>query len=188
MDTPAIPPKETAPAKPRLAASIGPHIRSGETVEKIMWTVSASLVPAAALSVYYFGIPALLVLAVSIASCVFFEAAHPEDRGWQDNRGRRERIPHRAPVRDEPPVGRAPLYPRRGFCSRNNNNKTAFRRSRVQHIQPGPHCPRVRRRRFPQADDHMAAAFFIPEFRYPGCKNRRNTPCNPQGRGLPEAS
>lgn len=75
MDTPAIPPKGTAPAKPWLAASIGPHIRSGETVEKIMWTVSASLVPAAALSVYYFRMQALLVLFVSIVSCVFFEAA-----------------------------------------------------------------------------------------------------------------
>jgi len=53
--------------------SIGPHIRSGETVERIMWSVSAALLPAAALSVYYFGFPALLVLAVSIASSMSFE-------------------------------------------------------------------------------------------------------------------
>jgi len=87
MDTPAIPPKETAPAKPRLAASIGPHIRSGETVEKIMWTVTASLTPAAALSVYYFGIHALLVLAVSIASCVVFEAAAQKVAGGKITAG-----------------------------------------------------------------------------------------------------
>jgi electron transport complex protein RnfD len=73
MDSPADKPKETAGVRPRFSASIGPHIRSGETVEHIMWAVSAALFPAAALSVYHFGLPALLVMAVSIASCIIFE-------------------------------------------------------------------------------------------------------------------
>jgi electron transport complex protein RnfD len=73
--------------KPRLAASIGPHIRSGETVEQIMWSVSAALFPAAALSVYHFGIPALMVLAVSIASSVFFEAVTQKVMGVKPTAG-----------------------------------------------------------------------------------------------------
>ena len=56
-------------------ASIGPHIKSGESVPHIMWTVSAALMPAAALSVYYFGMSALLVLVLSIVSAMAFEAA-----------------------------------------------------------------------------------------------------------------
>ena len=74
MDTQAGQPKGTPSAEPRFIASIGPHIRSGETVGHIMWTVSASLFPAAALSVYYFGLPAAMVLAVAIASAVVTEA------------------------------------------------------------------------------------------------------------------
>lgn len=73
MDTPAEKPKETDKLPLQLRASIGPHIREGETVETIMWTVSASLLPAAVVSVYFFGTQALMVLAVSVASSVFFE-------------------------------------------------------------------------------------------------------------------
>jgi len=39
-----------------------------------MWTVFAALVPAAAVGVFYFGIPALAVLVASTAGCVAFEA------------------------------------------------------------------------------------------------------------------
>ncbi len=55
-------------------ASVGPHISSGESVPHIMWTVSAALMPAAGLSVYYFGLRALLILVVSMVSSVAFEA------------------------------------------------------------------------------------------------------------------
>ena len=75
MDTPVEKPKETPAVTPKFKASVGPHIRSGETVEQIMWSVSAALLPAAALSVYHFGLPALYVMAVSIVSSVGFEAA-----------------------------------------------------------------------------------------------------------------
>ncbi|MHB8173907.1 MAG: RnfABCDGE type electron transport complex subunit D [Nitrospirota bacterium] len=67
---------EKKPPEARLfRASVGPHIKSGESVPHIMWTVSAALMPGAALSVYYFGLSALLVLALSIVSAVAFEAA-----------------------------------------------------------------------------------------------------------------
>ncbi|MBI5190936.1 MAG: RnfABCDGE type electron transport complex subunit D [Nitrospirae bacterium] len=74
MDTPAKTPKDVSAGDARLRASVGPHISSGESVEHIMWTVSAALLPAAALSVYYFGVHSLLVMAVSIGSAVAFEA------------------------------------------------------------------------------------------------------------------
>lgn len=55
--------------------SISPHVKSGESVEKIMWTVVACLVPPLVLSVFIFGIQTLLITAVSVASCVAVEAA-----------------------------------------------------------------------------------------------------------------
>lgn len=73
MDTPAEKPKDTTKLPLQLRASIGPHIREGETVENIMWTVSASLLPAAVVSVYLFGTPALAVLVISVVSSVLFE-------------------------------------------------------------------------------------------------------------------
>lgn len=53
--------------------SISPHIRSDESVEKIMWTVVACLVPPLILSVFVFGIQVLLIAAVSVVSCVAVE-------------------------------------------------------------------------------------------------------------------
>ncbi len=53
--------------------SISPHIKSSESVEKIMWTVVACLVPPLVLSVFVFGIQTLLITAVSIAGCVAVE-------------------------------------------------------------------------------------------------------------------
>jgi electron transport complex protein RnfD len=55
--------------------STSPHIRSKESVEKIMWTVVACLVPPLLLSVFVFGIQVLAITAVSVLSCVAVEAA-----------------------------------------------------------------------------------------------------------------
>ncbi|HSO09271.1 MAG TPA: RnfABCDGE type electron transport complex subunit D [Desulfoprunum sp.] len=55
--------------------SISPHVKSHESVEKIMWTVVACLIPPLLLSVFVFGIQVLLITAVSVASCVAVEAA-----------------------------------------------------------------------------------------------------------------
>ncbi len=53
--------------------SVSPHVKSNETVAKIMWTVVACLVPPLALSVFVFGIQTLIITAVSVISCVVVE-------------------------------------------------------------------------------------------------------------------
>lgn len=53
--------------------SLSPHLKSSESVEKIMWTVVACLLPPLILSVFVFGIQTLLITAVSVASCVAVE-------------------------------------------------------------------------------------------------------------------
>ena len=58
----------------RWKVSISPHLKSSESVEKIMWTVSACLLPPLILSVFVFGIQTLLITAVSVISCVVVEA------------------------------------------------------------------------------------------------------------------
>ena len=53
--------------------SVSPHVRSNESVDKIMWTVVACLVPPLVLSSVVFGIQVLLITAVSVASCMGVE-------------------------------------------------------------------------------------------------------------------
>ena len=57
-----------------LTVSVSPHIKSGESVEKIMWTVVACLLPPLILSIFIFGIQTLIITAVSVVSCVAAEA------------------------------------------------------------------------------------------------------------------
>ncbi len=61
--------------------SISPHVKSNESVEKIMWTVTACLVPPLILSVFVFGIQVLFIAAVSVASCMAVEAASQKALG-----------------------------------------------------------------------------------------------------------
>jgi electron transport complex protein RnfD len=63
----------TAPVK-LWKVSVSPHIKSSESVEKIMWTVVACLMPSLVLSVFIFGIQTLFITAVSVVSCVAVEA------------------------------------------------------------------------------------------------------------------
>lgn len=56
-----------------LQVSGSPHVHSGETVKKIMWAVVIALIPAFLVSVYYFGLPVILITLVSIGSCLLFE-------------------------------------------------------------------------------------------------------------------
>jgi electron transport complex protein RnfD len=58
-----------APAKPFVIAP-GPHVRSADSTTRIMWTVNAALAPAALWGILVFGIPALWVIAGSIAGAV----------------------------------------------------------------------------------------------------------------------
>ena len=56
-----------------LHISGSPHVHSDESVKKIMWSVVLALVPAFLVSVYYFGLPVIVLTAVSIGCCVLFE-------------------------------------------------------------------------------------------------------------------
>ncbi len=60
--------------QPKLIVSIGPHMRAEESTAKIMWTVSGALLPAALMSVYYFGVPAAMVILVCIVTALLSEA------------------------------------------------------------------------------------------------------------------
>ena len=64
---------QTAVAQNMWKVSISPHVKSSESVEKIMWTVVACLVPPLILSVFVFGIQTLFITAVSVVSCVAVE-------------------------------------------------------------------------------------------------------------------
>ncbi|MDT8334993.1 MAG: RnfABCDGE type electron transport complex subunit D [Desulfurivibrionaceae bacterium] len=52
---------------------MSPHVKSKESVAKIMWTVAASLLPLLILSVFVFGIQTLIITGVSVLSCVGVE-------------------------------------------------------------------------------------------------------------------
>ncbi|NOZ25558.1 MAG: RnfABCDGE type electron transport complex subunit D [Nitrospirae bacterium] len=56
-----------------LLVTVSPHIRSDETVSRIMWTVSLSLLPAFVLGVYFFGPKAVYVTALCIIGSLFSE-------------------------------------------------------------------------------------------------------------------
>jgi electron transport complex protein RnfD len=58
----------------KLYLSSSPHIHSGETTDKVMRAVIYSLLPACAVSIYFFGLPALLVLLYCTLGCVATEA------------------------------------------------------------------------------------------------------------------
>lgn len=57
----------------KLTVSASPHAHSTETTTGIMLDVIIALLPAAIVSVVYFGLHAFAVLATSIVSCVLFE-------------------------------------------------------------------------------------------------------------------
>lgn len=59
----------------KLTLSPSPHIHSGNSMTKVMWTVVIAMIPALLVSVYYFGLGALMVTAVAVAASVFFEWA-----------------------------------------------------------------------------------------------------------------
>ena len=67
-------PKDTKGKKEHeLIVSSSPHVRSEESVSRIMWTVSLALLPAFAGSVYFFGVAALWVTALCIISSMLSE-------------------------------------------------------------------------------------------------------------------
>ena len=56
-----------------IIISSSPHIHSGDTIGKNMYGVLIALIPAFIVSLYCFGLGALIVTGVSVASCVLFE-------------------------------------------------------------------------------------------------------------------
>ena len=58
----------------RLSLSSGPHIRAKSDTRLTMLDVLIALLPTTAAGIYFFGTRAALLLAVSVASCVLFEA------------------------------------------------------------------------------------------------------------------
>lgn len=59
---------------PTWTVSISPHLKSAESVDRIMWTVAACLLPSLALSIFIFGFQTLIITLISVASCVATEA------------------------------------------------------------------------------------------------------------------
>ena len=57
----------------RLTVSASPHLRSADTTTGIMFDVIIALVPALVMSAVYFGSRALVLTAVTVASCVISE-------------------------------------------------------------------------------------------------------------------
>lgn len=59
----------------KLIVTAAPHITSADTTQKIMGRVCLALCPALVASVIIFGINSLVLTAVTVAACVFFEWA-----------------------------------------------------------------------------------------------------------------
>ncbi len=56
-----------------LTVSGSPHIHGDWTVRQIMFSVVYALIPAFLVSIYFFGAQALVLTAISVASCLLFE-------------------------------------------------------------------------------------------------------------------
>ena len=56
-----------------LNVSGSPHVHSDENTKKIMWRVNLALVPSLIVAIAFFGLNALLISLISVASCVLFQ-------------------------------------------------------------------------------------------------------------------
>lgn len=56
-----------------LLVTISPHIKGGETVSRIMWSVNISLLPALIMGIYYFGPKAFLITALCVVTAMLSE-------------------------------------------------------------------------------------------------------------------
>jgi len=68
-------------ASPALVVSASPHIHSPETIPRMMWTVTATLVPALVWAVYVFGPRVLGLTGIAIVSALVTEALVQKMRG-----------------------------------------------------------------------------------------------------------
>lgn len=74
MEGKVLNPTKSDSVESMLIVSSTPHIRSNESVQRIMLDVIIALVPAMIGSVYFFGLNALKLILISVASAVIFEA------------------------------------------------------------------------------------------------------------------
>ncbi len=59
----------------KLIVSYAPHIRTDRTTKSLMLDVIIALMPALLAGVWWFGLPALLMVMTCVVSCVVFEYA-----------------------------------------------------------------------------------------------------------------
>lgn len=57
----------------KLTISLSPHIHSGGSINRCMWNVVIAMMPALAVALWTFGLPALWVTLVSVTSCLLAE-------------------------------------------------------------------------------------------------------------------
>ncbi|HOZ15222.1 MAG TPA: RnfABCDGE type electron transport complex subunit D [Tenuifilaceae bacterium] len=57
----------------QVIVSPSPHVHSGESTSRLMFNVVLALMPAFAVSLYYFGVGAFIVTLLAVGSCVIFE-------------------------------------------------------------------------------------------------------------------
>ena len=60
-----------------LNVSPSPNIRKQDTTQSIMFDVAIALVPATVFGVYHFGIKALLIILISVITCVLTVTGSP---------------------------------------------------------------------------------------------------------------
>ena len=59
----------------KLIVSLSPHVHGNDSVKKNMYGVLIALIPAFLVSLYFFGLGALIVTLTSVVACLFFEWA-----------------------------------------------------------------------------------------------------------------
>jgi electron transport complex protein RnfD len=73
--------KEITMKEERFILSSSPHIHSGESIPKVMYSVIIALIPATLAGIYLFGLSALKVIAISVGICMFTEAVSQKMMG-----------------------------------------------------------------------------------------------------------
>lgn len=78
----------------KLIVSLSPHVHGGDSVKKNMYGVLIALIPAFLVSLYFFGLGALIVTATSVAACLFFEWAIGKFLMKKENHNHHRRLCH----------------------------------------------------------------------------------------------
>ena len=73
--------------EPRLHLTPSPHLKAPVSTPRIMWTVTASLIPVMAVATYYFGPSALLVVGAATLGAVLTERAFGSPASLSDGSG-----------------------------------------------------------------------------------------------------